>query len=149
MTLITRSSSAALPIIPLTRAVAAEIFRNHLSTLLLKVCRRHCVDPMAAARDTPVSIAQGNAVAALAPISKLVGRRCRRASLASLTRAIETCLIEWLKLDDRFSVIAAYPERHQASIAAAGWSEGEAPGGCGSGRAVKDPTRATVGQSRC
>ena len=62
-------------------------------------------------------------MAALAPISTPIGRRCRRGRLASLTRG-ELALIEWLKLDDRCSVIAAYPERHGARIAAAGWSEG-------------------------
>jgi len=68
-------------------------------------------------------------VAALAPISTPIGRRCRRGRLASLTRG-ELALIEWLKLDDRCSVIAAYPERHGARIAAAGWSEGrKLPGG--------------------
>src|SRR5262249_33957317 len=48
--------------------------RKHLSTLRLKVRRRHYADPMAATEDTSVSIAQGSvAAAALAPISTPVG----------------------------------------------------------------------------
>jgi hypothetical protein len=83
---------------------------------------------MAATRDTSVSIAQGKRsgrsradfYAHWSPLS------ARTLGLADSGRS-KLALIEWLKLDDRCSVIATYPERRQARIAAAGWSEGEAP----------------------